>query len=120
MDLYLQFGHGMMSMSEELLDIWGSGTAILSPRDLTLTQMTGYTKKVNAKGGKIVIDPQFFIPKSDHGRLTSHSFWPSNYQTALFSQSEIRQMLTTLRDDYNTPLNSDFFYSPRINVWINQ
>ena len=112
MDLYLQFGHGMMSMSEELLDIWGSGTAILSPRDLTLTQMTGYTKKVNAKGGKIVIDPQFFIPKSDHGRLTSHSFWPSNYQTALFSQSEIRQMLTTLRDDYNTPLNSDFFILP--------
>ncbi len=112
MDLYLQFGHGMMSMSEELLDSWGTGIVILSPRDLTLTQMTGYATRIASKGGRVVVDPQFFIPRSDHDRLTSHSFWPSNYQTALFSRSEIVQMLTILRDDYNTPLNSDFFILP--------
>lgn len=112
MDLYLQFGFGMMSMSEELIDNWKSGTIILSPRDLTLEQMTGYASRIASKGGKVVIDPQFFIPRCDHFRLTSHSFWPTNFQTALFNKSEIKQMLTVLKEDYNDPLSSDFFILP--------
>ncbi len=112
MELYLQFGHGMMSMSEELLNSWETGIIILSPRDLTLDQMTNFCSRISPKGGKVAIDPQFFIPRSDHGRLISHSFWPSNYQTALFNKAEIRQMLTALKADYNDPLNSIFFILP--------
>lgn len=112
MELYLQFGYGMMSMSEELITSWNGGIVILSPRDLTLNQMNRFTSKVSSSNGKVVIDPQFYIPKSDHDRLVSHSFWPSNYKTALFSRSEISRMLTVLKTDYNDPLNSVFFILP--------
>ena len=112
MELYLQFGHGMMSMSEELIRDWNGGLVILSPRDLELNQMTSFSTKISSINGKIVIDPQFYLPKSDHSRLVSHSFWPSNYQTALFNKVDINRMLKTLKDQYNDPLNSEFFILP--------
>jgi hypothetical protein len=38
MELYLQFGYGMMALSRELVEEWEGGTVILSPRDLTSDQ----------------------------------------------------------------------------------
>ena len=35
MELHLQFGFGMMEHCRHLLTEWGSGTVVLSPRDLT-------------------------------------------------------------------------------------
>jgi hypothetical protein len=36
MELYLQFGYGMMEHTRRLVDEWDGGTVILSPRDLTV------------------------------------------------------------------------------------
>ena len=112
MDLFLQFGHGMMNMSKNLMSSWNGGTIILSPRDLTLDQMLRFQSSVDKLNGKVVVDPQFYIPRSNHNKLVSHSFWPSSYQTSLFNSSEIKRMLSLLKDDYNDPLNSDFFILP--------
>ena len=31
MELYLQLGHGMQALSQELIKNWGEGTVIISP-----------------------------------------------------------------------------------------
>ena len=35
MELYLQMGHGMQSMAEELIGLWGGGNVIISPVNIT-------------------------------------------------------------------------------------
>jgi len=112
MELLLQFGYGMMSLTKELIEFWNGGRVILSPRDLTLVQMSKFTHEISENNGKVVIDPQFYVPHADHGRLISHSFWPQDYQTALFRRTEIQSMLRILKTDYNDPLQSDFFILP--------
>lgn len=85
MDLYLQFGWGMMEHCRVLVRQWKGGTVILSPRDLKPAQITSLSREINRlPGGRVMIDPQFYLPHSDHKRLTSHSFWPSSYTTSDF------------------------------------
>lgn len=112
MNLYLQFGYGMMSLSKELIGKWGGGTVILSPRDLTYEQMGRFSKELRAVNGRVVIDPQFYMPHANHERLTSHSFWPNDYQTLLFNKSEVSRMLLNLKDNYNDKFDTSFFILP--------
>lgn len=112
MELYLQFGYGMMEHCRHLINSWESGTVILSPRDQEIDQMNAFVPKIQKVGGQVLIDPQFYIPHADHGRLISHSFWPDDYSTGLFKSSEVRRMLTNLRDDYNDPYGTPFFILP--------
>lgn len=112
MELYLQFGYGMMTHSEHLIDSWNGGTVILSPRDLEVSQMNRLVPKIHNSGGNVLLDPQFYIPHADHSRLLRHSFWPQDYATALFQANDIRRMLVTLRDNYNTPYQTPFFILP--------
>ncbi|MCY0998323.1 hypothetical protein OWM54_14405 [Myxococcus sp. MISCRS1] len=32
-------------------------------------------------GGQVLVDPQFYVPRSDHFRLTAHDYWPASYET---------------------------------------
>lgn len=114
MELYIQFGHGMMTMSEELLSNWQAGVVILSPRDLKYEQMERFSAKVHDQNSSIVIDPQFYVPTSEHTKLTGHSFWPDDYQTAWLNRASISQMLTRLKDEYNDSMQSLFFILPSI------
>lgn len=75
MQMYLQFGHGMMSIAEELLGKWKNGGVILSPRDLDegqLERMAGVARSFECEA---LLDPQCYIHASDHQRLTSHPYW---------------------------------------------
>lgn len=85
MNLHLQFGHGMISHSEHLVEHWGDATVILSPRDLTHDQLVTTSKKIRKiKSGAVLLDPQLYTPHADHHNLVSHSYWPTNYQTGIF------------------------------------
>ena len=112
MELYLQFGHGMMGLSKDLIKSWNGGTVILSPRDLTKQQFDKFSNDVNLLNGKVVVDPQFYMPHANHDRLTSHSFWPNDYNTALFDPNEISRMLSVLKEEYNDPYDTPFFIVP--------
>lgn len=114
MDLYIQFGYGMMKMSEYLIQQWTGGTVILSPRDMSHEQMTKFSSAIGKHNGKVVIDPQFYIPKANHDRLIAHSFWANDYQTAFFNKAEINRMLSVLKNNYNDLLQSPFFILPSL------
>jgi hypothetical protein len=86
MELYLQFGYGMMDHSRALVDAWGGGTVILSPRDLRPKQLGRLGEEIGAlPGGSVLLDPQYYDPRADHERLTDHEYWPDGeYDTANF------------------------------------
>ena len=87
MELYLQFGYGMMDHCRVLLSSWGGGTAILSPRDLTDEQLQRLgTDLAAVPGANTLLDPQFYLPHSDHQKLSDHDYWPKDYETTAFWQ----------------------------------
>ncbi len=113
MELALQFGYGMMAHTRRLIADWGGGTVILSPRDLRhdqLVKLAGDTHKL--VGGKVLLDPQFYLPHADHARLTAHDYWPDSYQTGDFwSGEELATLLTNLLS-LNAQLRTDSVILP--------
>lgn len=83
MELYLQFGHGMMEHCKHLLQSWGHGTVILSPRDLTSEQIKRFSTALITMNGKTLIDPQFYVPRATHQRLINHDYWPEDFTTEI-------------------------------------
>jgi hypothetical protein len=82
MDLHFQFGYGMMEHCRHLVRSWGGGTVILSPRDLKRAQLVKLSDEIrDLPGGQVLVDPQFYVPRSDHFRLTAHDYWPASYET---------------------------------------
>lgn len=99
MELYLQFGYGMMDHSRSLLTEWGGGTVILSPRDLKDGQLDRLSAAINRiPNGAVMLDPQFYLPHADHSRLVSHEYWPKGYTTgAFFAGPQLAELLYNLR-----------------------
>ena len=75
MQMYLQFGHGMMAHTRALISNWRSGGAILSPRDLTPAQLQRVAADVIQARGEPLLDPQCYSTQADHYRLTTHTYW---------------------------------------------
>ena len=98
MELLLQFGYGMMDHSRVLVDSWGGGTVVLSPRDLDPLQLARLATSItDLPGGEVLLDPQFYLPNADHDRLTSHDFWPNQYTSGTFwGGTELRTLVQKL------------------------
>lgn len=100
MQLYLQFGYGMMQHCRHLISSWGGGTVVLSPRDMSDRQLRNLSSEItDLDGGRVLLDPQFYLPYADHERLCSHDYWPSDYETGTFFQGNaLRELLRKLLD----------------------
>ena len=100
MELYLQFGYGMMQHCRHLISRWGGGTVVLSPRDMIDRQLRALSSEItDLDGGRVLLDPQFYLPHADHERLCSHEYWPSDYDTGAFFQGNaLRDLLRKLVD----------------------
>lgn len=100
MELYLQFGYGMMQHCRHLISDWGGGTVVLSPRDMNDKQLRTLASEItDLDGGRVLLDPQFYLPHADHERLCSHDYWPSDYDTGAFFQGNaLRELLRKLID----------------------
>ncbi|WP_419307162.1 hypothetical protein J8402_11110 [Chromohalobacter israelensis] len=115
MDFYLQMGHGMKAMTLELINKWGGGTAILSPRHMTLEQMKKASSEIHSTGGKVLLDPQFYFPRTSDGKLKRHAFWPDSFSTfSFFNGGGIDTLIDCLIDDYFSDLNLDSFIIPSL------
>lgn len=98
MQLHLQFGHGMMDLSRTLIQRWGQGTVILSPRDLSVEQITRFSREINNLGGQTLLDPQFYDPRSNHHRLVGYNYWPQDLVTSVLSGGQaLRQLMISLK-----------------------
>ena len=75
MKMYLQFGHGMMEHARVLLSSWSDSGVILSPRDLTESQMVRLAADIRERRAEPLLDPQCFARDADHPRLTEHRYW---------------------------------------------
>lgn len=112
MELQVQFGYGMMDHCRTLVSEWGGGTVILSPRDLSPHQLTKLASEITElPGGKVLLDPQFYLPHADHERLVSHDYWPEEYSTSTFWESALRKLLTDIFE-LNTTLGCSTIVLP--------
>lgn len=94
LELGLQFGFGMMEHCRFLVRSWAGGTVVLSPRDMTPAQMAQLSADIVKAGGDVLVDPQLYLPKSNHQRLTSHDHWPNG--GGLHSPTELPRVLNAL------------------------
>lgn len=106
MQFALQFGHGMMEHSRFLVGKWGNGSVILSPRDLSAEQVVNLSRDIRARGGYTLVDPQLYVPDSDHARLTAHGFWPRmpEYWRDPAELNRVIRELVRLNNDVEAPL----------------
>ncbi|WP_303836514.1 hypothetical protein [Ruminococcus flavefaciens] len=75
MELYLQLGHGMQNLAQELLGIWGKGNVIISPVNIQRDKLKRFAKKIRSCGGQVLFDPQMFYPKEGHEKLQAYDYW---------------------------------------------
>lgn len=109
MELYLQFGHGMLEHTRHLIARWGAGTVILSPRDMTVSQLEALPPDVLSHGGSTLLDPQFYDPRADHHGLVKHEYWPDDFSTSIFvSGPPLISLLEQLRDLNNLSQTAAF------------
>ena len=121
MNLYLQFGHGMMGLCKDLLPRMPDTSVILSPRDLAEDQIERFGGEVVEAGGRTLLDPQLYAPRCDHHKLTEHTYWPKGYSTASMDYNSLFPGLRALNEKAQT----DTFvlpglYCDRVNeIWLN-
>ncbi|RIL04968.1 MAG: hypothetical protein DCC71_12190 [Proteobacteria bacterium] len=99
MQLYLQFGHGMIEHTKALLKSWGDGGVVLSPRDLTRDQIVNVGQAVTKLGREALLDPQCFAHDADHHRLMTHEHFKAFSAcatTSLFTPQGARDVIKPL------------------------
>lgn len=112
MELYLQFGHGMMDHCRSLVSSWGHGTVILSPRDLNSDQIQRFSRDILASNGKTLLDPQLYNPRANHHRLVEHDYWPEDYTTGMLTGGPALARLLGLVKDLNDAALVDAYIIP--------
>ena len=87
----------MMGHCKYLIEHWGGGTVILSPRDLEPNQLSKFAKEIKNLKGEVLLDPQVYLPRATHPRLQSHDYWHKEYNTINFwSGAELNEQLKKL------------------------
>lgn len=125
MELYLQFGYGMIDHCRSLITQWNGGTVIMSPRDLNPDQLRKLSQTIHGiPNGAVLLDPQFYLPHADHERLCSHDYWPCDYQTGVFWQGPALRMQLSALSNLNSELGSQAFILPGVlagevdDIWL--
>lgn len=122
MELWLQFGYGMMGHCRDLHADWRDTTIVLSPRDLEPDQLAGFAHELAQAGATVLIDPQFYLPHANHERLVSHDYWPKNYDTAEFwggqPLEELMRKLVALNEPCEEFIVPGLFASKVNEAWL--
>lgn len=104
MELYLQLGHGMQGLTQELIKGWGKGTAIISPVNMAQDKIVPFSKKIRTIGGDVLFDPQMFYPKEGHLKLQAYDYWPNEgcSITSANIHADINRELLRINNDIGT------------------
>jgi hypothetical protein len=110
MELYIQMGHGMQSLSLEILESLPGTTLILSPVNIKPQNLPVFANRYKKAGGKIMFDPQLYFPRDSHKTLCLYDYWPcENITTA--EQDGFRNQIQILKK-INADLETDYFILP--------
>lgn len=114
MDLYLQFGYGMKALTLDLSKKWGGASVILSPRDMTPSQLKMWSKEFEKANVQCYFDPQCYCPKSHQKRLIQYDYWDSNLNTNLqSSETPVDRQIKSIKE-YNDIANTKAYILPCI------
>lgn len=104
MELYLQMGHGMQKMSQDLIKSWGGGNIIISPVNISQDKVVAFSEKIQAVGGNVLFDPQMFYPKEGHVKLQAYDYWPAQgvSVTSINGHLHINQELLRINNQINS------------------
>ena len=83
MELFIQMGHNMQTLSLEHLEEFEGGTIIISPMNILPNKIKGYATNVHKKKGKILVDPQLYYPRQYQKKLSQYAYWPQSDITSL-------------------------------------
>lgn len=114
MEMYLQFAHGMKQMSIDLANDWKGATVILSPRDITPSQLEKWNPSFKKAGIKMLFDPQCYYPKCDHPKLVQYDYWDSSFSTNLESMENYEEGLIKKILKYNDIVGTTQFIIPSV------
>lgn len=78
MKLYMQMGHGMQEMCNDLIRHWGEGTVIFSPVNTERTKLKSLSARYHKSGGSVLFDPQLYYPHDGAVKLQQYDYWPGN------------------------------------------
>ena len=114
MNLAIQYGYGMKELCKELLSQMHNLSIILSPRDLTDKQIISYSKEFVDLGGRTLIDPQLYAPRSDNKKLKNHAYWPDAFSTGMLTEKAYLQNIIYELADLNKKATTSRFIIPGI------
>ena len=98
MELYLQMGHGMQSLSKVLLSEWGGGHVIISPVNIKQQSLEKFSREIHALNGKLYFDPQLFYPHDANTKLKEYDYWPQGSLSDTSTLSSIYHNLFELNN----------------------
>ncbi len=121
MKLYLQMGHGMQALAQELVKLWGTGDVIISPVNFirpSIEKVFELSKKIKSVGGNVLFDPQMFYPKEGHAKLKTYDYWPQE-DVSITSEKGLESTNRELLR-INNQINSSHIIMPGIEMKDNQ
>ena len=114
MELYLQFGHGMKTLTIDLAKRWGKATVILSPRDMTEIQLVNWCKDFKKNNVSCLFDPQCYCPKTEPKRLSKYSYWDNHLKTNTQTNNTILDERISEIKKYNDTSETIAYIIPNI------
>jgi len=114
MELYLQMGHGMQSMAQELIKKWEHGHVIISPVNIQQDKVSIFAQKVISSGGNVLFDPQMFYPKEGHTKLQAYDYWPQ--KDVSIASVEVNKLINRELLRINKQINSSQIILPGIEM----
>lgn len=78
MKFYLQMGHGMQKMCNDLIQYWGEGTVVFSPVNTERRKLKDLSAQYHKSGGEVLFDPQLYYPHDGADKLQMYDYWPDS------------------------------------------
>lgn len=104
----------MKALTLDMAKKWGSATVILSPRDMSTTQLLKWCRDFQKANIACLFDPQCYCPKGDPKRLTEYSYWDANLNTNLqIGENTIEKQLRSIKE-YNDIAETKAYILPCI------
>ena len=114
MELFLQLGFGMKQHCKTLIQEWGHGSVILSPRDMSTVAMCEFTKTLSKIGGVALLDPQFYNPHANHPGILQHANWdPESATEEVCSEEGVMTLVAKLKQE-NDSIGTAAFILPAL------